>query len=187
MRCSTSMRRGTLVVTVTLLLGVLGLLAVLVNQLRISTTPPPSAWPPLLLNPCTLTTVHIDQQLFSDDDVPTVAGVLAAAWRSQGWSTQLDVKEDGSTALLIGQRSGAQLTAFLEQYSHAVHLVANGKQQCVACAPGQVTEAVCAAPSGPPPQTAGHTAVPREAYALRSLPVGLHAVRAGGRTVFARK
>lgn len=124
------MKQRTLVISVGLSIGLLALLVVLLSQGRHSTTAVPSSWPPLLLTPCTPTTVHIDQQLFADDGLPAVAQALAEAWRVQGWSTQLDVREDGSTALLTGQRAGQHFKAFFEQGAHSVHLVASGEQQC---------------------------------------------------------
>jgi hypothetical protein len=131
------MKRGPLAITLSLVVGSLALLVVLVNQLRIVNAPPPDHWPPLLLEPCTWTTVYLDQQLLTDEALPVVAQTLAAAWRRRGWSTQLDVNADGRAALLTGARAGQHVQAVFEQKPGAVHLVAHGEQQCDQAAPGE--------------------------------------------------
>lgn len=153
------MKRRTLVVTATLLFGLLALLIGLLSQLRYSTTATPRSWPPLLLVPCTPTTVYLDQQLFADDGLPAVTQALAESWQAQGWSTRLDVSADGQAALLTGQRAGQHLKAAVEQKLHAVHLVASGEQHCDPSALGDTAFqwtrlTVSTAPSGENGETA---------------------------------
>lgn len=153
------MKRRTLVVTVTLLFGLLALLIGLLSQLRHSTTATPRSWPPLLLAPCTPTTVYLDQQLFADDGLPAVAQALAESWQAQDWSTQLDVSTGGQAALLTGQRAGQYLKAAFEQKPDSVHLVASGEQHCDPSARGDTAFqwtrlTVSTAPSGENGQTA---------------------------------
>ena len=124
------MKQRTLVITVTLLIGLLAVLVVLLSQLRHSAAAAPSRWPPRLLRPCTPASVFIDQQVFTDDDLPTVATALDESWRAGGWTTQLDVGADGQAAYLNGQRGGQKCQAALQQEEGRVHLLMHGVVAC---------------------------------------------------------
>ncbi len=112
------------------LIGLVAVMAVLLNLAR-QDSPRPIDWPPTLVaQPCMTASLFLDQRLAVDRDLAEVTTDLAQAWREQGWQAVADLRADGQAATLTARRGDQAFEANLTWEDGTFHLLAIGKHTC---------------------------------------------------------